>query len=320
MAVPKVSVVLMVLNGVPLLNGCIQSVLAQTMADFEFIIIDDGSTDETWNVINSFRDPRIRAFTQTNVGVAASANRGIHLARASYIARIDHDDVMMPTRLQEQLQFLQLNPAVALVGSYAQLIYGDSLSSDFYRAPTKSSALRLRLIFENPVVHPSVMMRTEIVRSLGGYSEDRKIHSAEDFDLWTRIAFQHDLATMDSVLIHYRVRPDSASHRVKSIDHNVLISANSLYRFLQSEASYEECWSLAAIFHRLSGEIQPIQLGRALAMFDRVTDMIADAKAGWDTEVRQVYMLQRRMIFFHYFLRKAPGIWFARHFQDLKLR
>lgn len=320
MAVPKVSIILTVWNGVPLLNGCIQSVLAQTMADFEFIIIDDGSTDETWNVINSYGDARIRAFTQKNVRMAASANRGVSLARAPYIARIDHDDLMMPRRLEQQLQFLEANPSVALVGSFAQLIYDDTLSSEFYRAPITSAALRLRLIFENPITQPSVMMRTEVVRALGGYNEDRRIDPAEDFELWSRIAYQHELATIGSVLIHYRIRADSASHRIKSIDHNVLISAKSLQRFLEGQASADECFSLAAIFHRLAGDIKPLNLKRALAMFDRVTDMIAGARANWNTEVEQVYKLQRRMIFFHYFLRRRPGIWIARHFHALKLR
>jgi glycosyltransferase involved in cell wall biosynthesis len=320
MSVPKVSVVLNAYNGDPWIDECIQSVLAQTMGDFEFIVIDDGSTDGTWAKINSYKDSRMRAFTQENRGISATANRGVSLAKADYIARIDHDDVMMPTRLERELAYLQDHPDVALVCTYAQLIYENELSADLYRAPVSSPALRLRLVFENPVVQPTVMMRTDVVRKLGGYNEDPAFFPADDFELWTRMAFEHNLVTIPEALSRYRIRPSSASHQMRTVNHNVLISANSLHRFLRTESTYQECTSLAAIFHRLAGEIAPLGLQRALAMFDRVTDMIAGPKQSWDHEVKSVYGLQRRMIFFHHILRKPPGLWFAQHVPALRLR
>lgn len=321
MAAPKVSVILMVMNGGTLIEECIRSVLAQTMRNFEFIIIDDGSTDQTWDKINSYNDPRIRAVKQENRGIAASANRGLALASASYIARIDHDDLMMPTRLEKQSAYLDAHPDVALVNTYAQLIYGHRLSNDFYRAPVNSNALRLRLVFENPVVQPSVMMRTDIVRSLGGYNEGRQfLNLAEDFELWTRIARNNALVTIPEVLTHYRIRLDSASHSVKSVKLNVLISANFLHALLKDECSEDECRSLATIFHRMEGDIPALKLNRALMMFDRVANIISGPRAFWNAEVKSVYGLQRRMIFFHHILRRPVFRPFIQRVRDLRLR
>ena len=122
MVTPKVSVVINAYSGDAWIDECITSILAQTMTEFELIIVNDGSTDGTWEKIHSYKDPRIRAVTQENRGIAPSANRGVGLARAPYVARIDQDDVMMPTRLAKQFAFLEANPDIALVCTYAQLI------------------------------------------------------------------------------------------------------------------------------------------------------------------------------------------------------
>ena len=319
-SVPKVSVVMNAMNGDPWIDECIQSVLAQTLQDFEFIIINDGSTDGTWQKINSYQDPRIRAFTQTNIGIAASANRGISLARAPYIARIDQDDVMLPTRLEKQLAFLDANPDVAFVCTFAQLIYEFELSEDYYRAPISSNALRLRLVFENPVVQPSVMMRTSLVTALGSYDESPELYSAQDFELWTRLALNNSVGTIPEALTRYRVRRNSVSHSLKSIDHNVIISANFLHALLKDQCTRAECFSLAQIFHRATGPVEPLSQRRALWMFDRVADLIAGPRNEWDAEIKSVYALQRRMIFFHHILRRQLFRPFIQRFQALRLR
>ncbi len=304
MVTPKVSVVINAYNGDAWIDECIMSILAQTMTEFELIIVNDGSTDGTWEKIHSYKDPRIRAVSQENRGIAPSANRGVGLARAAYVARIDQDDVMMPTRLAKQFAFLEANPDIALVCTYAQLIYVDKLSEDLYRAPISPRALRLRLVFECPIVQPSVMFRTDVVRALGGYNESKLFYPADDFELWSRIARQHNLTTIPEALTRYRIRPESPSHSMRSVKHNVLISSNFLHWLLKDECTAAECTSLASIFHRLAGDIAPLKLGRALWMFDRVADLIAGPRSSWDDEVKSVYGLQRRMIFFHHLLRR----------------
>lgn len=300
---PKVSIVLNAYNGDPWIDECIRSVLGQTFEDFELIIIDDGSKDGTWDRINAYEDDRIRTFRQENRGIAATANRGVGLARAAYVARIDQDDVMMPTRLERQFAYLESNPEVALVCTYAQLIYDRTISGDLYRAPLSSKALHLRLVFECPIVQPSVVFRTDVFRKLGGYDEDKRIHGADDFELWTRMAHDHKLKCLAEPLTRYRVRPESVSQSNKSIDHNLLISERSLHRYLAGTFTEGECHSLAAIFHRSAKPVQPLKLGKALRMFDQVTDIIAGPRLSWDKETVQVYGLQRRMIFFHHILR-----------------
>lgn len=317
---PKVSVMMIAMNGDPWIDECIQSVLAQTMQDFEFIIIDDGSSDGTWEKIKSYDDPRIRAFTQKNIGIAASANRGLGLARAPYMARIDQDDVMLPTRLEKQFSFLEAHPDVVLVCTYAQLIYDFDLSDDYYRAPISSTALRLRLVFENPVVQPSVLVRTAEVKALGGYDESPEFFSSSDFELWTKLAQNHGFGTIPEALTRYRVRRNSVSHDLKSIDHNVLISAKFLYALLKHHCSKTECLSLAQIFHRKAGPVAPLGLRRALGMFDSVAHLIAGPRDKWDAETKAIYAMQRRMIFFHHILRRQLFVPLIQKLPALRLR
>ncbi|MEP6828520.1 MAG: glycosyltransferase [Aestuariivirga sp.] len=301
---PKVSVVMNVYNGEAWIDESIQSVLCQTIRDFELIIVDDGSSDGTWQKINTYGDERIRAIRQENRGIAAAANRGVEMARAPYIARIDQDDVMTAQRLQREFDYLEANPNVALVCTYAQLIYDRTLSDEIYRAPLNSKALALRLVFECPIVQPSVMFRVDVFRKLGGYDADKRIHGADDFDLWTRMAHEHELKCLPEPLTRYRVRSNSVSQSTKSVEHNIIISANSLYWYLKDRCSHEECKALASIFHRSAKPVPPLALKKALAMFDWVAVLIAGQRSVWDKEVYQVYALQRRMIFFHHILRR----------------
>ena len=116
-----VSVVLPVYNGAKYLRDAIDSMLAQSYANFELIIIDDGSTDDSINIISAFNDPRIRLYSQENQGLAATLNRGITLAKGAYIARQDQDDVSLPNRLSKQAAFLETNPDYGMVGTWASI-------------------------------------------------------------------------------------------------------------------------------------------------------------------------------------------------------
>ena len=318
--IPKVSVVLSAYNGDPWLDECIKSILGQTFTDFELIITDDGSTDGTWAKINSYKDARIRTLKQENRGIAVTANRGVGLARAAYVARIDQDDVMMPQRLQREFDFLEANPDVALVCTYAQLIYDRKLSSDMFCAPLSSKALHLRLVFECPVVQPSVMFRTRVFHSLGGYNEGKQFFPADDFELWTRMSHEYKLKCLPEALTQYRIRPSSPSHSMQTVDHNILIAANSLHWYLKDAFTYEVCHSLAAIFHRSAKTPSALLLKTALHMFDQVTNIIAGPSQTWDKETSQIYNLQRRMIFFHHLLRRPMFRFFIQRIPALRLR
>ena len=118
---PVISVVLPVYNCADYVAEAVQSILDQTFSNFEFLIIDDGSTDATSNVLQGFRDPRIRSITQENHGLAFTLNRGLELSRGRYVARQDADDISLPDRLGKQVAFLEAHPACALVGTWADI-------------------------------------------------------------------------------------------------------------------------------------------------------------------------------------------------------
>ncbi len=306
MPAPQVSIILNAMNGDRFIAETITSILNQTFKNFELIIIDDGSTDLTWDVIQSFTDPRIHAFKQENHGIAATVNRGIARACAPYLARIDQDDLMRPERLERQKAYLDAHPAVALCCSAAQLMFDRTLSDKAYR-PEDGNALKLRLLFENPVVQCTVMMRTAAVKALGGYDEDPSLHPADDFEMWTRIARHHEIKALPELLAIYRIHRTSASYSIRTIKHNVTIGARSLHLYLSGRYSLIQCESLAAIYHRWVGEIAPLPLRTALAMFDAASLMIAPDRARWSAEFKAAYAMQRRMIFFHSLLRR-PGL------------
>ena len=315
----KVSVVLNVMNGQDYLGQCIASVLKQSFEDFEFIIIDDGSTDATWDIISSFTDKRLKPIRQANHGIAESANLGISLARAPLIARIDHDDLMLPDRLERQVAAFTEEPDLALLCTAAQLIDGDQVSARFYTVPTSSAALRLRLLFDNPVVQSTVMMKTEVVKRLGGYLK-RPLPYPEDFHLWVRFARTYPIRALPEALTQYRIRPGSASYGNKSARFNVEVSSLALHSYLGPEYGLAECESLAAIYHRYRHVTNILPQNSALAMFDKAAGMIGGARNTWDDEFKSAYAMQRRIIWTHGLLRQTPLSYAASLIPQLRLR
>ena len=208
---PRVSVVMPVFNNGEWLAEAIGSVRAQSLQEFELIIIDDGSTDQTEIIIaNAARDDaRIRTARQDHLGVAAALNRGNALAQSPVIARMDGDDIADSDRLRKQLAFLEAHPSVAAVGSWAHVVDERSRRTGELRPETESSVLRSLLPKTNPFVHSSMMLSTEVVRGVGGYRAG--LEGAEDYDLWLRISERAQLANLPEFLLSYRRHSASAS-------------------------------------------------------------------------------------------------------------
>jgi hypothetical protein len=227
---PRISVILPVYNGEAHLAEAIASILQQSFADFELIAIDDGSTDGSAAILDAIDDPRVRAIHQDNVGLAATLNRGIALARGKYIARQDHDDLSLPTRLARQLQFLEENPGYGLVGTRAGIKVGDEAASRFHDHPLDDAALRFELLFDNPFVHSSVMMRKSAVDAVGGYSTDPARQPPEDYELWSRLSRHYRVANLPERLTIYRETARGLSRRPGRAfqERAVLISAENL--------------------------------------------------------------------------------------------
>lgn len=204
--VPRVSVLMAVFNSQRFLEETIRSVLAQSYSDFEFVIVDDCSTDSTSSIIQKFAevDPRVRPFRmEENRNQTRCLVFGLEQCRGEFIARIDGDDVMLKERLQSQIAFLDEHSEIGLVGGWAQLIDEAGAEICSFEVPTEDHAIRKCMTRQNPFLHPAVVFRRELIRQTGSY--DRRLSAAQDYDLWLRIAQVTGLANLPLKLIKYRL-------------------------------------------------------------------------------------------------------------------
>lgn len=184
---PKISVVMPVYNGQEFLGEAIKSILSQSFRDFELIIVNDGSTDNTLGIIEKFKDKRIRVINNVkNLGLAKTINRGVITAKGEYIARCDADDINDKDRFKIQVDFLDKNKNYVLVGSNIETIGESSKVTGFLKFPEKDFQIRKIILVYNCIVHPSVMMRTKVVKKVGSYREIFN-GGAEEYDLWFRL-------------------------------------------------------------------------------------------------------------------------------------
>jgi glycosyltransferase involved in cell wall biosynthesis len=180
---PVVSVVMPVFNGARDLRRAVASIIQQSYADFELIVINDGSTDETEAVLSGMpesADPRLRVETlAANVGISAALNRGIELAQGEYIARQDHDDISRPMRLERQVRFLRAHPECGLLGTCAEIWSGDEPTDRRHLHPQQNHLLQFELLFDNPFVHSSAMIPKRVFDAVGVYSRRTPLRGPE---------------------------------------------------------------------------------------------------------------------------------------------
>lgn len=212
-ALPPVSVVMPVYNGQQYLAQAIESILQQTAEDFEFIIVDDGSTDSSKRIIEQYQrhDRRITLISRPNTGIVGALNDGLAESRCEIIARMDADDVALPQRFEKQLLHLEMHPEITLLGTRVLLIDADGLPICEWAMETKHEAIdhgHLNGLW--PMVHPTIMVRREAIMAIGGYRE--AYATQEDLDLFFRIAERGQLANLPDVLLHYRQHFGSICH------------------------------------------------------------------------------------------------------------
>ena len=205
---PPVTVLLPVFNGARFLAESLASVARQTFTDFELLVIDDGSTDDTPRVLAEFRDPRLRVLrNDRNLGLVASLNLGLASARGDWIARQDADDLSAPGRLAAQMAFARGNPAVPLVGSDAWLIDAAGRPKGRWRTGGHADLISWDLCFRTPFPHGSALLRRSVILNrLGGYRDQP---ACEDLDLWGRVAAEFPVVTLREPLIKYRLHDAS---------------------------------------------------------------------------------------------------------------
>jgi hypothetical protein len=212
-AAPAVSVVMPVYNGESFLRDAVDSVLTQTLAEFELIVIDDGSTDSTPEILAGYaaQDQRVLVHRQPNSGRAIALNRGFAVARAPFVARLDADDLAVTHRLEHQRQFLLEHPEVAVVGGAITFVDRAARSFAEVRYPLADVEIRKALEHTTPLAHPAVMLRRDAFDRVGGYRVQFKV--AEDIDLWLRLAVENSFANLPEPVTRYRIHPGQDTAR-----------------------------------------------------------------------------------------------------------
>lgn len=207
---PLVSVLMGVHNGERFLKNAIVSILEQTITDFEFVIIDDGSTDNTPHILAQYMDPRIQVVTQANQGLTRTLNSGLRLCQGRFIARMDADDQALPNRFEKQVNFLLNNPDVVMLGSgFRQEDLLRQRSEDII-LPKTDAAIRRAMLSGNPFCHPAVMMRRDALLAVGGY--DESFRYTQDYELWSRLIAYGRFHNLPEVLLVRRYHKDNISN------------------------------------------------------------------------------------------------------------
>lgn len=201
-----VSVIMSVFNEEKCIKNAIDSILAQTFTDFEFIIIDDGSTDNTRDIVKSYDDKRIVLIQQPNKGLTASLNVGIKQSKGKYIARQDADDTSYPSRLMKQIEVFTNNNSLVVLATRGLIKTGIySYNSPFYSNVDIKHKIKLR----NVLIHSSVMIRKDVFESAGLYNE--KYLTSQDYDAWIRLSEYGEISMIDKVLVSREIRNNSIS-------------------------------------------------------------------------------------------------------------
>jgi glycosyltransferase involved in cell wall biosynthesis len=207
--IPTLTVLMSVYNGLPYLEKAISSILEQSFIDFEFLIIDDGSTDGSREILKkwSHRDERIRLLLHSkNKGLGHSLAEGVEEARAPWIARMDDDDIAFPHRLERQVQYIEENPSIDILSGWAIDIDAHGEPIRLRQVPTSHEDI-VRLIWTIPVIHPAVLFRRESIQRVGSYSS--ALRRRQDYDLWFRCAAAGlRFANIPEPLIYYRFTDD----------------------------------------------------------------------------------------------------------------
>jgi glycosyltransferase involved in cell wall biosynthesis len=226
---PLVTVLMPVYNGGAFLRPTIQTILGQTYRDFEFLIINDCSTDDSLQTVLSFRDPRIRVHSNSaNMGQTKSLNVGLRLASGQYIVVNDADDYSLPKRIETQLDFIVKNPEYPVVGTSCYVMDKQGQVTRTFKRPTDPREIHLQFLSDTPMTHGSVIMQKEAVLSMGGYNEEFRI--IQDYELWSKL-MRNGLRVMNipEILVVIRTFADSISFKerdAQTIENGKTIQAN----------------------------------------------------------------------------------------------
>jgi glycosyltransferase involved in cell wall biosynthesis len=243
----KVSVIMPVYNAKDYIEDTIDSILRQTFEDFEFLIIDDCSTDESYELMSKYSDDRIKLFrNDENLGYIKTLNLLLKIVRGEYVVRQDNDDISLPSRIEKQVEFMESNLDVGVCGSNA-LLFGNLNKKTFM--PTTDIDCKVYMIFNNPVLHPTSIIRKSVLNKFGQNVYDGNFMPAEDFYLWLQISKFSKIVNLPDTLIKYRVHSNNTSSLNKQLQISklLLIRSDVLKHILGVELSERENFLLSSI-------------------------------------------------------------------------
>lgn len=292
----KVSVLMSVYNGEPYLREAVESILKQTFRDFDFVIVDDGSTDNAWQILTAYaaQDSRIVLIrNEENIGLDRSLNKGLMLTRGKYIARQDADDVSLPDRLMLQTNLLDSHPEIGALGTAVENIDEQGISLGKHHVPLDHASLQARLLMNNCFHHSSMMIRQSLLQKLGGY--DERMRYVEDYDLWWRLSGLARIANLPDVLVCRRRSGGSVIRRYRqqmlkaALEISLKAVRESLKgRFLDEETYKRFWWAYHTQYEQLEGVNNRLQPGD-IKRLQPFWDLLATYPAGpqiWGPRLR----------------------------------
>jgi len=250
---PLVSVILPCFNAENFIEVAVNSILNQSYTNIELIVIDDGSSDASLDILQQIKDARLTVISQQNVGYKVTLNRLLELTNGEFIARQDADDISLPLRFEKQVAFMLNNPNCAVVGTWAEIFCPTNKVKRFHKHPTDNLSLQFFLLFDNPFVHSSIMMRKTCINKVGVYDINK---GWEDYDLWSRFSREYEIANLPEVLQVYRELNSGVSKTTKDYAARVnQISLENLLYYLPSEPNNVK--DLCSLYH---GKYQEISI------------------------------------------------------------
>ena len=295
MCMTRASVVMSVLNGQHHLRGAVDSILGQTFTDFELIIIDDGSTDTTWEILLGYDDPRLRLLrNEVNLGLTRSLNKGLALATGEYVARQDADDISLPERLAKQVAYLDGHTEVGLLGTAFHVLDDHGQYTATRRQPAHDTEIRWRMLFANAFCHTSVMFRRVLVEPDKPFYNESMRYS-QDYERWGRLLGQTRSANLVEPLVGWRERAGSitSTHRVEQEQAANYVSADGISKLLPNKhLSVDEIATLRQWYHGFREGLTGEDVGLCLVLLE-----ILDAfSAQPDVDVRIARSINRTWV------------------------
>jgi len=243
------SVVLPTYNGQDWITRSVNSILAQSFTNFELIIIDDGSSDNTFEILKKFKDKRIKLFRQNNRGLAKTLNIGIKISRGKYIFRQDQDDISFPNRFMEQIVVMEKKRDLGFLGTWAEILNESRIVRRFHKHPVDANAINYFLLFSNPFVHSSMILRKNKLTEVNGYSEDLKFQPPEDYHLWSKLARICKGENLPKILVQYQETKSSMSRNGNNpfLNNAIKISAENLIYAANLKKNNIDAFCLASL-------------------------------------------------------------------------